>query len=418
MAVFAALAGAAVNADFDRGGQGVKAAARPEAALSQEVPSAKAQPAVLEEKQPRAAADWTLMVFMNGKNNLEPYAFKNFYQMERVGSSDKLNIVVEFGRMAKHSSNDGGWKGCRRYLVQKADDSNAISSPAVETYPQCDMGDYNRAIDFGKWAMQKYPARHYMYIIWNHGSGWTRAGKPEVIKAISSDDETRHRINTPQMGDILKALGHIDVYGSDACLMQMAEVAYQIKDYTSFIVGSEENEAGDGYTYDKFLNAALASGMSPEDVAKAAVETYTEHYGSGATQSYVRSAALKGLPGKLDAFADAVMLGGDKAAVQKARADAQHFAVEYNYRDNADLGHFVSLVINSPGCREDVKAAGGALLDYLNREVVGLSRVTDDYSNATGLAIYLPAQGYNMTYDELAFAKSGKWPQFVKWLLN
>jgi len=36
------------------------------------------------------------MVYMNGKNNLEPYALKNFHDMAEVGSAKDVNIVVEF----------------------------------------------------------------------------------------------------------------------------------------------------------------------------------------------------------------------------------------------------------------------------------------------------------------------------------
>ena len=31
-------------------------------------------------------ADWTTLVFLNAKNDLEPYSFKNFEQMAGVGS--------------------------------------------------------------------------------------------------------------------------------------------------------------------------------------------------------------------------------------------------------------------------------------------------------------------------------------------
>src|SRR5690242_17620652 len=46
-------------------------------------------------------ADWTVMVYMNGDNNLEPFALENFNDMAKVGSSDRINIIVQFDRIAK-----------------------------------------------------------------------------------------------------------------------------------------------------------------------------------------------------------------------------------------------------------------------------------------------------------------------------
>jgi len=49
----------------------------------------------------KADKEWTIMVFVNGKNNLETYALKDMNEMEMIGSSDKVNVVVQIGRMAE-----------------------------------------------------------------------------------------------------------------------------------------------------------------------------------------------------------------------------------------------------------------------------------------------------------------------------
>ncbi|MFA5162602.1 MAG: clostripain-related cysteine peptidase [Elusimicrobiales bacterium] len=401
-----AVAGAV---SFDQPGQSLKNAARADSVISAETPAATAAPAKSADDAEKAA-DWTIMVFVNGKNNLEPYAFTNIYQMERIGSNNKVKVVVEFGRTAKNSSNDGAWKGCRRYLMQKADDTNAISSPVLDQTDKCDMGDYNRAIDFGKWAMAKYPAKHYMYVLWNHGSGWKKASGAD--KGISYDDETGHHITTPQMGQILKALGHVDVYGSDACLMQMAEVSYEIKDYTEYIVGSEETEPADGYTYDAMLKAINGSDLMPESVAKATVDSYSDHYGSrGSTQSSLKSAALPEFVSLLDSFTAAVISAGDKDSAKAARSAARNFA----YADNKDLYDFVTILLKSAKSQE-VIGAGKALLGHMDKELIAWNRYTGDYSKAHGLAIYLPSYSIGAGYGDLAFTKDSRWQDFIRWL--
>ena len=356
------------------------------------------------------AKEWTIMVFVNGKNNLERFLVSDMNEMEQIGSTDKVNVVVEAGRTGSYSSSNS-WKGTRRYLMQKDADTATITSPVVQDLGKTDMGDYKSAIAFGKWAKENYPARKYMLIIWNHGSGWVKA---MGSKGISYDDETGNHINTPQMGEILKAIGGVDVYGSDACLMQMAEVDYEIMGNTPYIVGSEETEPGDGYTYNLFLGPLAANpSMAPMEVARLAMNGYSDHYdsaGGGYTQSVVKTDALPGFMTAVDAFTDVVIKANERALVQKARDSAQKYA----YAENKDLYHFVQLLLASTKS-EEVKAKGKELMDYITSTLVIGNRFGPGYSNSHGIAVYMPTAALPAAYGELAWAKASKWADFIKW---
>ena len=371
-------------------------------------------PAPATDKAARPDKEWTIMVFINGKNNLEKYAFLNINQMEKIGSSDKVNIVVQLGRMNNYSHLDGTWKGTRRYLIQKGSNPKGIFSPAVADLGKVDMGDYKSVIDFSNWAKTTYPAKHYMLIVWNHGAGWIKS-TTDAAKGISYDDETNNHITTPQMGAMLKGLGGVDVYGSDACLMQMAEVDYEIKDYAKIIVGSEETEPGDGYTYDTFLGPIVAKPtMDAEGVAKTAVDAYTAHYSpsnQGATQSYVRSSAIPGFLDASNAFASAMMQANEKDVVKTAMGSAQSYA----YSENKDLYHFTQLVVNATQ-NSDVKATGNALMKYITGTLVGDNKISGNYTNSYGIAVYLPGGAAPAAYGELQWAKASNWDDLIAWL--
>src|SRR3954453_792990 len=47
--------------------------------------------------------EWTVLVYMNGDNNLERYAVINFAEMARVGSTDNVTILVQFDRIGKYT---------------------------------------------------------------------------------------------------------------------------------------------------------------------------------------------------------------------------------------------------------------------------------------------------------------------------
>ena len=388
-------------------------------AAGMDIPSAPAAPAATSAASgaPAKPAQWTLMVFANGKNNLEPYAIHNFKQMESIGSNETINIVVELGRYKNDTSN-GAWTGCRRYLVQKSADPVNMMSPALQTSDNCDMGDYREAIDFGKWAMLNFPARHYIYVIMNHGGGWTKSvrssrppnpaldAKKRAAKGISYDTQTNNHINTPQLAQVLRTLGHVDVFASDACLMQMAEVDAEIKPYVDYIAGSEETSTG--YTYDDFIRRIMNSDLSGNAVAKAVVESY-----GGDTQSYLASASLDQFGSLLTAFAKTVMDNNDKAVAKNARDTAQKF----EYADNKDLYDFVSRVVTGT-TNAEVKTAGTNLLNYISGSLIRANKSSCNDKNSNGIAIYIPDTAYSANYNELTFAKTTNWPIFIQWLLQ
>jgi len=365
------------------------------------------------EMDTKAVKEWTIMVFVNGKNNLEPYALYDMNEMEMIGSSDQVNVVTEVGRIRGYSSSDGDWQTARRYLVKKDNDKNKITSPIVQELGKVDMGDYKHLVDFANWAKTNYPAKKYMLVVWNHGAGWIKNARAiGVDKGISYDDETGNHITTPQLGMAMKAIGKVDVYGSDACLMQMPEVNYEIKDYADYIVGSEETEPGDGYTYNLLLGPLVAKPtMNGAQLGKLAVDAYADNYG---TQDHTQSLVLggagqNGLILPINNFVAAAMAANEKPLIKTAMNGTQSYA----YAENKDLWHFLSLYAASSK-DANVKSTAKALQTYLTGTLILHNRVNSTYSNSKGLAIYMPNYT-NSAYAELAWAKASQWDEFIGW---
>lgn len=364
---------------------------------------------------PKAAKKWTIMVFVNAKNNLESYGLKDVNEMEMVGSDANVNIVAELGRINGYSSAEGDWKGSRRYLVAKDNDVNNITSPIVMEIAKSDMGSWQYMVDFTKWAMEKYPAQHYVLVVWNHGAGWNKDLAFESEKGISYDDETGNHITTPQMRSAMEQIGKIDIFSMDACLMQMVEVGYEIKDYTDYVVASEETEPGDGYTYNTWLAPLAAKpGMTGAELSKAMVDSYTDHYqgiNQGATQSSVKAASFGKFAALLDAWTAEVMAANDLVNVKNARTKAQAFY----YSTNKDLYHFVKLV-SEASAAPAVAEKGKELMNFLKTDLIYHNRSFGaKYANAFGLAIYIPTS-YTASYDTLKWAAESKWDDFLKWI--
>ena len=418
--------------DFDRGVSDIEAGI---AAMDIAVPEPVAENAdkgfitdfLFGKPTPKAVAEWTIMVYSSAKNDLEPFLLKDLNEMEMIGSSAKVNIVAEVGRIDGYDSSDGDWKGVRRYLITKDNDRTKMGSKMLKDMGMLDQGDYRTLVAFGKWAKQAYPAKKYMLIVSNHGSGWEKGAKRLVLenKGISYDEQSGNHINTPQLGQALREIGKVDVFGTDACLMQMAEVVYEIKDSVTYIVGSEETEPGDGYTYNTFLGPVVANpSMTPMELGKQAVNAYADHYDGidqGHTQSLAKAASVNKLLTVSNAFAEAMMASGEKALAKTSRDATINFAME----ENRDLYDFARRVVAGTQ-NADVKLKGQALMNFITGDLMILNRTRDskggywsdpkEYTLAKGMAAYFPSGTLGAGYADLAWAKASKWDEFVLWI--
>lgn len=364
---------------------------------------AEAAPAEVKVK------DYTVLVFKNAKNDLEPFGLLDMNEMELAGSSEQVNVLVEFGRLP-----GGDWSGVRRYYVGKDTDASSIGSRVVWERPHADMGDWRELADFVSWGKKNYPAKKYLLVIWNHGNGWKRRGALRAGRGISFDDETGSHISTPELARVFAAAGPVDVLAFDACLMQTVEVAYEVRRYAGLVVGSEETEPGEGYPYDLILNALNARpGMSPEELARAIVESYRDRNETlylDTTQSALRTAALDGLRERLDAWVLAAASSGDSVAVKRAL----FFAHGFYEIDQKDLSDILRLTAEGASCAA-LKTASLEAGRWLEEKVVAANGVSG-YSHrpARGLAVYAsPKYSYNEDYSELAWSQDGLWDDFL-----
>ena len=248
---------------------------------------------------------WTVMVFLNAANNLEPFGIEDLNEMEKVGSSREVNVVVELARYyskLKSPPTSSAYfvnplaerprvfyygldnePGVSRYYVLRDDDDVRIRSVLKFKGPKTDAGRPESLADFARWTIEHYPADHYALVIWNHGAGWS---------GVSYDDNTRHGMDLPEvrtaLEEICSALGdgrHIDVLDFDACLMATLEVGYELKDTVDFLVASQAVEPGDGMPYDDYLKWLVTySSAPPVSFVKAMVESYVHSYAPEGSQ--------------------------------------------------------------------------------------------------------------------------------------
>ncbi len=361
--------------------------------------------------QNSAPKEWTFLVYINGNNNLDSYGAMDINEMETVGSTGKVNVVVQWASMSASST--------KRLLVVKDNNPDTVTSPTVEDVGNVDMGSYHSLVDFIRWGVKNYPAKHYFVDVWNHGSGWhmkglNKAGGSAHVTDISWDDKSNNHMTTEQLGQAMteaaQIIGHkVDIYGSDACLMGMAEVADEMGDTVETYVGSEEVEPLKGWPYDALLSGwnALGNNMTGAEIAKILTREYVKSYSNGSQGSENGTFSAYDMS-KLPAFNQAVKNFGtkvrklDKASRDKLVASADN-AQKFSYSDYVDVLDFLGNVQsqNIAGLAGDETAA---LRDAAKNFVIA-NAATESYAKAQGLAIWLPTSSYS--YDSYSARYKG-----------
>jgi hypothetical protein len=342
--------------------------------------AAPPQQPVSSQNTPAQQAVWTVFVYMNGKNNLESALATNWNQMTSLVPSSDVNVVVEMGRLGATEA-WGGWSGVKRFKVKQGEQATADQAllDVGATGGNTDMGSPDTLREFLRWGISKYPAQHYMLVIWNHGQGWrfelalaqarlnllhlsarefhTSFGEerpprshvfvPDTIRefpldvapaekqvdigvsggirSVSNDDQTHNKLYNSDIAAVVDDVfgaQKLDVLGFDACLMAMIETAHTFRKQARYLVGSEETEGNDGWDYSRFLGGLFARpAMNPHDVAVLAVQSYRDEYADAqdpvATMSAIDLGQIDGMVGALN---DLVSTLRDEKSVKAARA--------------------------------------------------------------------------------------------------
>lgn len=380
--------------------------------------------AATRQDQTANQKEWTFLLFLNGHNNLSSFGDMNLKDMEKTGSNDKLNIVVEWGKSDDQMTH--------RLLVQKSTNPAQVTSPIVESLPNVDMGNYHNFVDFVKWGVDHYPAKHYFVAVWNHGSGWhlqdMSSGGNMSINDISYDDNSGNHITTEQLGqamaEIKQYIGRpVDIYGSDACLMEMIEVATQMKGSVNYFVGSEETEPGEGWPYAPFMQKWTANPFAtPAEVATLLSHEYLAAYSPGGVYSQ-QSITFSALDmSKLDAvIRSSAQLAAhlkslDAASIKKIKSGLYNVQ-SYYYSDYKDYGDFIKAV-GSMGLKTDSRILNQAAQDL--RSLVLSVDSSPSYTKSTGLSIWIPDYSSDQMarYKGLAYDKASGWSSFLTKVLQ
>lgn len=373
--------------------------------------------------------EWTVLIYMNGKNDLEEFAIEDFRELAKVGSTQDVNFVVQLGRperrpgaQAEMRSVFGGWSGARRFYVVKDATPEPGNEIEIVDSGHVDMGAAETLTNFLKWGKDMFPAKRYAVVIWNHGQGYrlqfnkgavaarTEPASERIYhgdagrshRAVSQDIDTGAIIYNAELRSSIKSVfgNQLSVVGFDACLMAMIETAYELKDVAEVMVASEELEPGNGWNYTSVASYLTNDPNSDgEQFAANIVRSYRETYGDNdsTTLSALRLKDINSLAQEVSALSDGLLSDQKRyfPIVKSSRAERAAYNDPHN-PVTIDLVGF----LNALEGKLEIAAPDQSVLAHVRRaRELAASLVITNYASSTrlepygsyGIAIYFPA---------------------------
>jgi hypothetical protein len=320
---------------------------------------------------PLLAADWTVMIYLDGDNPDENAAIDRFLEIASVGSSAEVNVLVQLDRSADQDDRFGNWAGAKRFLVTS--NMTPTAENAVKHLGRVDMGNPAALSDFVVWAKTNYPASHSMLI-------------------LSSSDfefwvgEHGDRLWLDLVHDALSTSGSVTLLGLDCNVLGGLELAYELKDLTDVLVGPELLAQLDGWPYGIILaNLVFDPQMDAKALGTAIINAYGAKYLNvpATAEVAIDMAKVPALASAVNGLAGAML----------------------NHYSDADQTPIQSVADSVVAAVQDA-----VLAEFHDNQTAG----------AHGVAVFFPGSsedylGYKdlFNYDALAFALDTQWNEFL-----
>lgn len=356
--------------------------------------------------------EWTVLVYLDGDNDLEEYAFNDLNSMETVLPSSDVHVLVFVDFW---SALIAPYSGARCYEVTYDTNLNTINSIEL-SHPlplEPNMGDWQTLRDFIVFGQSYAPAENYLLVLWDHGSGYESVCVDETNADYLSMREVQIALSDPQVQ-------YLDVVAFDACMMGQLEVAYELRDVTDYLVFSEDGVPVTGFPYEDILaNLTSFPDSNPLTVAGGMPYFYGAAYRVGgryhdpllnwACLSSVDTSQLQDIVTSLHILGSELSYLLDSPMVYDRVCAARVFAQGFRRADFVDLGGFASALANvfSDSAYPQLESLARDLGDTVAAAIVHEEHLSG-VSDATGLAVVL-----NKFLDDLDLADDTLWDEFM-----
>jgi hypothetical protein len=403
-------------------------------------PEPEQEPDLTTPVEDDLGAAWTILVYMDGDNDLESYVMHDLNELEASMLGPDVRVLVLADRAEGYVKEDGDWTTTRRYEILPDADLDVVVSPVIEDMGELDMADPQTLADFITWGRSYAPAERTAIVLWNHGTTWWAEdpegdgpahgpGEGSLLDPVTGDppgttpppgvawDDSSGRELSIAKGELQEGLAMgigdgapFDVIAFDACNMASFEVAHALAPYGLTLVGAESTVGMEGLNYtstvgELSLNPGVDGVVLADLFARHGVKVNMEpNYSAiGLDDLDPLVTAIDNIAGLAledEAAMDAFLAG--REAARGAESDPWRLA----YLDLGDLGSRLSEV-NHPAMAE-----AGAALESAVFETVIAAYGSRGFVWTTGMTIYADT----VQTDLRDYTKAGaSWSEVTRW---
>lgn len=240
--------------------------------------------------------EWLVIVYMAADNDLSPYSWRDLWEMEAVGPTVSVDTVVfrdgsepgmsyryivknlspiDYKTRLEESVRRYGWETLsseaqeERFLEREG--RSIVISPEVKRLPEGSSAARSTAEAFLSWAFKEFPSRRVLLVGWSHGEGFdsrlsnaSTTGKPggfafdeHCDKNVPCDEHMHVTEMALQLREWIRTFRGgrpIDIMGSDACLNQQLEFAFEWLGVADYLFGSSTIVQKKGFNYRSLLS--------------------------------------------------------------------------------------------------------------------------------------------------------------------
>ncbi|RRD65029.1 hypothetical protein EII26_04950 [Fretibacterium sp. OH1220_COT-178] len=368
--------------------------------------------------------DWTILVYLDGDNNLEEWALTDLKEMEQgLPEGGKVEVVVLLDRAKGYSDEMGDWTGTRAYRVKRSTRKDAIGSELIADCGERNMGAPETLEAFVQAAVRKFPARRTALVLWNHGMGWiSMASDEDAPGAVDGVDALTLSGLRGVLSRVAPSLpgGKLDLLTFDMCLMAQLEVAAACAPFARYMVAGATILPSVGMDYLAAL-PLFTQGLDTGEIARRMVGAGCK----GFLKIHWDTASLTAFDlSKADALISACAKFAGKLGTlaPKAWSDVTRtlfYAMNYigpgDYREKGDAVSSVDLMdwlrrLSAMPCGTDLKGEIAAV----EKAVSPLILATESGPSiplSRGLSLYAPLRADNVRpgYEETDFDRAVGW---------
>jgi len=381
-------------------------------------------------------AEWTIMVYMDGDNDLETNIIDDFAEMAAIGSTARIKLVALADTMTIT-------EGTHWYFIEEGDRpidlENGTHTCDCEEFAggcpgELNMGDGKTLEYFISTAVANAPAENYMLVLWDHGASWYGVCEDwsSELPDGSHDVLTIDEISSAMEGSCQNGLpaGALKIVDFDACLMSGVEVAYEIRDLAEYMVAAITTIARPGFQWEWLLEDINAlTDATPRALGETMVDSFMEFYSACAGKgvggypyaslslidlSAVEALVLEGVNDMASVLLGYVADSVQKSAIQTTEQKTPQIQYLGELDPFVDLGLFaLALAENLPA----MEPVAYRIVELVEATVVYFDFVTGDSGacmDTMGISIYYTcAMGHLSDYGELAFGVDTLWDEFL-----